>query len=208
MKSYARVFLLVSFLITTISVSGQVVQNMTSERVREAIALGTSTKEVRPYKIQEKARWSWPPLIGYYTTPFIRVALAANAAKRRYQSFTEANVTPEMTVPAIEVYAPSHSVGGAEIANVVTVVLLPHGSKDTSRAIQPEKMEDVTEQYKNLFGFTGEGGGKVAFFPLDAWSENYDVHVVFDREIPSSQGSGSRGGCTDCKARIYLDKIQ
>jgi hypothetical protein len=59
----------------------QIVQDMTPERIREAIAFGTSSKELRPYKIQAKAHWSWPPLIAVYTTPFLRVALAANGAK-------------------------------------------------------------------------------------------------------------------------------
>lgn len=186
----------------------QVIQEMTPERIREAIALGMSGKDVRPYRIQEKARWSWPPLIGFYTTPFLRVALAANAAKKRYQPFTEADVTPDMIAPEVQVYAPSHDLGGAVIANVVAVVLLPRDSRDASRAIQPTRIQDVTEQYKNLFGYTGEGGGKVASFPLAVWTERYDAHVVFDRPIPSSQSATAMGGCTDCKSHIYLSKIR
>src|SRR6266852_2889069 len=89
----------------------QVVHDMTPDRIREAIELGTKSKELSPYRIQEKARWSWPPLIAVYTTPFLRVALAANAAKRQYHAFTEADVTPEMTAPEIHVYATSKSLG-------------------------------------------------------------------------------------------------
>jgi hypothetical protein len=186
----------------------QIVREMTPERVREAIAFGTKTKDLRPYRIQEKARWSWPPLIAVYTTPFLRVALAANAAKKQYRAFTEANVTPEMIAPEIQIYAASQSLGGTAIANVQTIVVLPHNSKDSSRAIHPARMNEASVEYKNLFGFSGEGTGMLAVFPLDVWTENNEVHVVFDTGIPSSNGAGSLGGCTDCKVRIYLEKVR
>ena len=106
----------------------QIVQDMTPERIREAIALGTNAKELRPYKIQEKARWSWPPLISVYTTPFLRVALAANAAKKRYKRFTEVDVTPDMTALEIHVYAASQS---------ITVTCWPNQRTRSSSRISP-----------------------------------------------------------------------
>jgi hypothetical protein len=181
---------------------------MTPERIRDAIALGTSAKGLTAYRIQEKARWSWPPLIAFYTTPFLRVALAANEAKRRYKSFTEAEVTPEMTAPEIQVYAPSQSVQGAEIANVEAIVVLPHNSKDTNQAVHPTRTGEASQEYKNLFGFSGEGRGMLAVFPLDVWQESNEVHVVFDRAIPGSRGPKAVGGCIDCRSRIYLDRVR
>ena len=186
----------------------QVVRDITSDRIRDAIAIGTKTKDLRPYRIQEKARLSWPPLIAVYTTPFLRVALAANAAKKQYRAFTEANVTAEMIAPEIQIYAASQSLGGTAVANVLTIVVLPHNSKDSSRAVHPSRMNEASEEYKNLFGFTGEGKGMLAVFPLDVWTENNEVHVVFDTGIPSANGYGSLGGCTDCKSRIYLEKVR
>ena len=111
--------------VVTMSAQGQIVREMTPERIREAIALGTKAREVAPYKIQEKARFSWPPLIAVYTTPFMRVALAANAAKKRYKPFTAADVTPEMLAPEIHVYAASQPLEGTAIASVETIVVLP-----------------------------------------------------------------------------------
>jgi hypothetical protein len=186
----------------------QIVQEMSPERIREAIAFGRSVKELSPYKIQEKARWSWPPLLGVYTTPFRRVALAANVAKKHYRQFSEADVTPEMIAPEIQIYVPSRSVEGTSIANVETIVILPFNSKDKSQAVLPKRMNQASEQYKNLFGFIGEGSGMLAAFPLEVWREDNEVHVVFDRRIPSSQGLGARGDCTDCKSRIYLKTIR
>ena len=189
-------------------VQAQIVYPMSPERIREAISLGTSARALGPYRIQEKARWSWPPLIAVYTTPFLRVALAANAAKNRYQQFTEADVTSAMIAPEIQIYAPSQSVQGTAIANVETIVVLPYNSKDASQAVHPAQLKEASQEYKNLLGFTGEGRGMLAIFPLDAWQESNEVHVVFDMAIPSSHGPSARGGCIDCKSRIYLEKIR
>lgn len=203
------VLLTVCFVVTlSTQASRQIVQEMTPERIREAIALGIKSKELAAYKIQEKARWSWPPVIGVYTTPFMRVALAAHTAKKRYRPFTEVDVTSEMVAPEIHVYAASRPLEGAAIANVETIVVLPYNSKDLSQAVHPTSVIEASEQYKNLFGFTGEGRGMLATFGLDVWREENEVHVVFDKEIPSSKGPGARGGCTDCRSRIYLEKIR
>ena len=129
-------------------VQAQIVRDMTPERIREAIALGTKSKELGWYRIQEKARFTWPPLIAVYTTPFLRVALAANAAKKQYKPFTEADVTPDMIKPEILVYAESHAVLGTDIANVETIVVLPHNSKDASQAVHPTEMKDASQEYK------------------------------------------------------------
>lgn len=188
-------------------IHAQIIRDMTPERIREAIALGTKAKDLGWYKVQEKARFSWPPLIAYYTTPFLRVALAANDAKQHYKTFTASDVTPDMTTPQIVVYAPSQAVEGAEIANVETIVVLPHNAKDPSRAVHPAEQKDASEEYKNLVGFTGEGRGIVAIFPIDVWQEGSDVHVVFDKAIPSSMGPNAVGGCTDCKSHIYLKNV-
>jgi hypothetical protein len=187
-------------------VQAQIIRDMTPERIREAIALGTKSKDLRWYSVQEKARFTWPPLIAVYTTPFLRVALAANAATKQYKTFTEADVTPDMIKPEILVYAESHTVQGADIANVETIVLLPHNSKDANQAVHPTEMKDVSQEYKNLLGFSGEGKGLVAIFPIDAWNENNDLRVVFDKTIPGS--SGGLGACRDCKSRIYLGNVR
>ena len=189
-------------------VQAQIVRDMTPERIREAIALGTKSKDLGWYRIQEKARFTWPPLIAVYTTPFLRVALAANAAKKQYKPFTEADVTPDMIKPEILVYAESHAVLGTDIANVETIVVLPHNSKDASQAVHPTEMKDASQEYKNLLGFNGEGKGLVAIFPIDAWNENDDVRVVFDKTIPGLNGPNALGGCKDCKSRLYLGKVR
>lgn len=45
-------------------------------------------------------------------------------------------------------FAPSHPVQGTEIANVESVVLLPHDSKDPGKAIQPTTTKDASQEYR------------------------------------------------------------
>jgi len=129
-----------------------------------------------------------------------------DAAKRQYKPFTEADVTPDMIKPEILVYAEPHAVQGTDIANVEAIVVLPHNSKDASQAVHPTEMKDASQEYKNLLGFSGEGKGLVAIFPIDAWNENNDLRVVFDKTIPGSRPG--LGACRDCKSRIYLGNVR
>ena len=186
----------------------QIITDMSPERIRQAIAFGTSERDLGWYRIQEKARWSWPPLIATYTTPYLRVALAANEAKKRYKIFTAAEVTPDMLAPVIVVRAWSRYSVDREVANVLMIVLLPHDSKDAAEAIHATEMQDASQ-----FGFTEKGKGLLAVFPLESWREDKDLRVVFDREIPGSHADdahlpSSTGSCKDCKSRIYLKSVQ
>jgi len=196
------------FLVAASTAGAQIVSDMTPVTIREAIAMGTKAKDLGWYRIQEKARFTWPPLIALYTTPFLRVALAANNAKKHYKVFTEADVTHEMLAPEIQVLVPSQWADGGAIANVETIVLLPHNSKDASQAIHPAQTKDPPEEYKDIPGFPGGGKSLIAIFPIAVWKEGNDVRVVFDRAIPGAMGPKALGGCTDCKARLYLDKVR
>jgi hypothetical protein len=60
--------------------------------IDEAIQFGLKSKNIELYKLPAPARWSWPPRVGGYTTPFLRVALAANAAKRKYKTSAAVDV--------------------------------------------------------------------------------------------------------------------
>ena len=176
----------------------QIIHDITPEQIREAIAYGNSAKELSAYKIQYNSVLTLTFVVfGSYTTPFLRVALAANTAKKRYVRFTETDVTPEMTANEIHVLAPSIPLG-ARVANVETVVVTPINSRDLSQTVQPKRMFEVNAEYKNLFGFTGQGRGMLAVFPLDVWRDGNEVHLVFD-QFP---------GGTDCKVKIRVDKIR
>ena len=201
-----RLCLVIAFPVTVASASAQIVTEMTPERIEEALK-------------QEKGETCFPlktdtPMgmqstyVGCFTTPFSRVAQAAQAARKKYKNFTAADVTPDMIAPHLEVLAPSHDpVGqGPGRTNVEAVVITPRKSKDRGAAIQPIISEEMTAEYKNLMGATFEGRGMRAVFPLSALSEANEVHVVYDEETCIVGGWGKF--FEDCPAKLKLDRVR
>lgn len=180
----------------------QIVQAMTPELIREAIAVGQADKEAGAHRLKTKGI-----NVGFFTTPFSRVALAARRAKALYKPFTEADVTPEMTVPQLEVYAGSVSVSAPlppGIANVQTVLIMPKGSKDVGAAIQPTTTSEASEEYRNMMGAVLEGKSIHAVFPLDALKPGREVVVVYDRIV----GENYIRKCTECRVELDLKGVR
>ena len=143
--------------------------------------------------------------IAVYATPLDRVVAASYAAAQSYRPFTTADVTEEMLAPELHIYASAMPLKDVPvIANVVTVVVMPYDSKDRSRAIQPIRVMEMATTFRNLLGFSGEGTGRTAVFPLDVLSKNNAVHVVFDRDVPLGSDVNANSSCTDCRARFEL----
>lgn len=181
----------------------QVVTEVTPVLIQEAIDGGAPGM----YRLQESSGWGNEPLLGYFTTPYSRVALAAAAARKRYKTFTPADVTPEMLAPELHVYAVSRAIEGRmnAIANVEAVVVMPYKSKDRSAVVQPTSTTELTEEYQNLMGAVASGRSILAVFPLSVLDEKNEIRVVFDRYVP---GSTLLKGCTDCGVRFKLDKVR
>jgi hypothetical protein len=180
----------------------QVVTDMTPVLIQEAIDSGAPG----PYKLQECSGWGNGPLLGYFTTPYSRIVLAAAAARKRYKTFTSADVTADMLAPELHVYAISHAIDGMkEIANVEAVVVMPYKSKDRSAVVLPTSTTALTEEYRNLMGAVANGRSIMAVFPLSVLDENNELRVVFDRHVP---GASMLKGCTDCGVRFKLDKVR
>lgn len=181
----------------------QIVTDMTPELVQEAITKDGSGL----YKLQERTIWGNGPELGYFTTPYSRVALAAALARTHDRPFTPADVAPEMLLPELHVYVTPQAVYGnmTEIANVKAVVVMPYQSKDRSAAIRPTRTEEVTEEYRNLIGAIAKGRSMMVVFPLSVLNENNELRVRFDRYVPGSSGIK---GCTDCGVRFTLEKVR
>jgi hypothetical protein len=168
-----------AFLITAHGLAGvaaeaQVVSEMTPAAIKGAIA---DAKNDGCYTLRR----------GYacFTTPYSRVARAAQAAKKKYEPFTEASVTPEMIAPVVEVLAwpqPSFIMGrgrnGPPI-DVNAIVVMPAKSKDASAAILPTEKVDLDSRYQNMLGASFEAKGLVARFPLSVLIPGNEVRVVY-----------------------------
>ena len=187
-------------------VSAQIVTEMTPEKIREAIAFGTSQKEAPYYEIRLPGFVGsvYKPRLGSFTTPFLRVALAAFEAKKLYKTFTEADVPRELVAPEVYVYGMSQA-DGARIANVQAVVITPKGRHDPASAIRPVSTADVPVQYRNLMGMTAAGKNLMAVFSLEAFREGNEVHIVFDSGV--HDGAKAKF-CEDCFVELKLDKVR
>jgi hypothetical protein len=189
----------------------QVVVATTPESFDEAIRLAADEKAARnflsSYIVQTRAGWGNGPLIGSFSTPFARVVQAALAARKRGESFTTTNVTPDLIVPELHVIATSQlsATDDAMMASVQSVILAPHGSKNAADVVQPLKTMELTEDYQNLNGTTFEGSGVVAIFPLSALTPNSEIRVVFDR---IARGSSALSTCRECVVPLNISRIR
>src|SRR5687767_13096323 len=117
---------------------------MTSVAVADAIKEGTTAKNVRFYPAR-----GGPFEIGAnvgvaYSTPYVRVAFAANEAKRRYKPFTQADVTDELRAPELRVYAPAWAASDKRtIVSSEAIVVLKGWDKGS--VIQPTSTQEMTE---------------------------------------------------------------
>ena len=189
-----------------VSASAQVLTNLTPDDVKRAIAYGTKEKNVELQEIKTRSGFAWDSdkvRWGFYSTPYLRVAIAANKAKRQYKSFTEQDVTPEMVAPELHVYATAASLGGLKVANVEAVVISKAGEKDRSKVIRPTNMAELPAEFQNIFGAKVVGRSVLAIFPLEVLSEQNEIHIVFDQRIASGAT-----GCDDCSMRFKLNGVR
>jgi hypothetical protein len=214
---------------STILHGQHVVSGMTPQLIAEAIKAGEKG-DVSDGAITKSSGWSWGSIrIATFSTPFMRVAMAARQAKKAYQKFTPADVTPEMIEPELHIYAwpqvngadkPRRDpIGGNAIydkapvggVNVTAVVITPQkGNQDEkmAAAIRPSRFEEMTALWQNLFGAEIRTLGMVAVFPLSALSDDNEVHVIYDK--PATMGTNAIGGmhCEDCNAGFNLKKVK
>jgi hypothetical protein len=180
--------------------------------------------------ITKSSGWSWGSVhIATFSTPSMRVAMAARQAKKAYRKFTAEDVTPEMIAPELHVYAwsqvnganqPSRDpVGGNAIydsappgaANVTAIVITPKKGKQEEKmaaAIHPTRFEKMPILWQNLFGAEIRAFGMVGVFPLSALSDQNEVHVIYDKA--ATMGTNAMGGrhCDDCSAGFPMKKVR
>ncbi len=164
--------------ILALFLAGAVVTELTPELIREAIAYGAKEKKLKAYKLGGRSiTQNRPGAVAYYTTPFLRVALAASEAKTTYKEFTEKDVTPDMIGPEVAIIASAFVPTGSKNVDSVkaVVVFLADG-----KPLQPDRIEPFTDEYSNAYGKKEEGHGIRAYFPLSVLRANTEVRVVME----------------------------
>lgn len=169
---------------------------LSSEDIREAIAAASNKKQPGCYLLEPKASIGTKlgETVGCVSTPYTRVVAAAREATAKYKTFSEADVTPDILGEPgqVQVVGVARSHGSGVVSSVISIVVLPRGVKDPSRAIHPSSTSDVPEVFKNLMGASFDGKGMLAVFPTTAL-HGTEIHVVYD----------GHGLCTDCKVNVH-----
>jgi hypothetical protein len=156
--------------------------------INEAILLGQK-KGAHPYSLANKI-FGIGGDEGSFTTPFLRVAIAATEAKKKLMIFGPSDVTEEMLAPVLivkayplfgEKYSDSHR--GAE-----HVVIKKCGSKDPADAIQPISIKPYDETHSTSGGGIITKQGLEAIFPLDAFKEGYEFFFLYEE----ASGTGNK----------------
>ncbi len=177
----------------------QIVTEMTPARIQEAMA----DKKAGCYDLKKG--------FACFTTPYSRVAFAAREARKKYEPFTEKQVTPEMVAPVVEIFAlpqPSFIFGSGHVGPLIGVkriVVMPAKGTDPSQAIQPLEQLDLDQRYSELLGSDWEAKGILARFPLAVLTVANEVRVIYD-------GKGCAGWHTkpseECVFRFDLKDVK
>lgn len=157
-----------------------IVAHMTPELILDAIEAG-ETKRVSAVPIQAKGSWGASPLpMATFTTPYLRVALRASNAKKKYQRLRPEDIDPADLEPVIHVFANSRPSKGPGVYDVQAIVVMPAKSKNRDLAVHPIVAKPITEQWRNLLGYTDEGSAMFAIFPLSVLGKTNELRVVYD----------------------------
>jgi hypothetical protein len=145
--------------------------------VQQAIDIGAG-KDVRPYPLKRIG-----VQLASFTTPFLRVAIAATDAKKKLMKFDGSMVTDEMLQDVVIVRVPP--IMGRDMSSpkegVAHVVIKKPKSKNPEDALQPTTEEPFTESASNLMGAKIEKQGIIATFPLSALKEGQVFFIIYER---------------------------
>lgn len=189
-------------------IHGQAVRTLDAVAIQRAMAVGASTARLEPYAITAQtsglSKGRGDTAIGVYTTPYLRVALAARDAKKLYRPFTAADVTEAMVRPVMEVFGLSQpqetflSGRTGVIGNVREILITRVGGQ--GGATRPIESVPIPMIWKNLLGFSAESDGLMATFPIELLTAENELHVIYDIKVKRL--------CDDCVMRFKPDKVK
>jgi len=140
-----------------------------------------------------------PREVAAFTTPFLRVALAARNAKENYKEYRAVNVKPELTSPTLQMVmfqlqdvVSGGLVNGTSIQRVpiapTQVVVLPKDSKDPSRVTRPLNLRRDIQSYMWM-GTSMSRVAVIATFPIGVFSKENEFVMIYEQDLGLS-GNG------------------
>jgi hypothetical protein len=188
----------------------QLVTLMDTNRVEEAFRLAAderaSARFLDAYVLQTRAGWGNGPLIGSFSTPFSRVVQAAVAARRKAMPIGVSDVPAKLLAEELHVVATAQKgwPDDTMIATVQSVVLTMPGTSGPS-VVQPQRTEELTTEYRALYGISSTEPGIVAIFPLAALTPGSVIRVTFDRP---ARGLTGLSMCRECVIPVDLRRVR
>jgi hypothetical protein len=136
--------------VTLLSSGAGAQQNLASlsvEALQEAIRLGlneeASAKFLRPFVLQTKTGMGTSPLLGYCSTPLVRVVLAASNARKEGRSLEAPDVAADLLAPEFQVLLlPQQKAYESSLATINSVTLV-NRADGQDRVVCPHQLQGM-----------------------------------------------------------------
>lgn len=188
----------------------QLLVNVTPVQIEEALQLASDEKAARKflqsYVVQRHSGIGTGPLLGYFSTPFSRIVLAALAARKEGKDFASSDVSPELLVPELHVFVLSQTAAYDPVpARMEAVVIASRTSNDADAIVRPVRAVPASRQDYLLYGVTAGDGSTVAIFPLSAIGAGKNIRVIFSHVV---RGSSAITNCKECAVPIGIARLR
>lgn len=207
-------FTLFAFVMIAIAfeaVAQELIVNPSPAQIEEAIRLAGDEKAasrfLQAYVVQSRSGMGTGPLLGYVSTPFSRVVLAARAARKEGKAFASADVTADLVAPELHVIVLAQTAAYDPLpARLETVVITSNAGAGSDARVEPLRMVAARKEDYAFFGLSSGGDpATVAVFPLTAATPGRSIRVTFTTVI---RGSSALTNCKECAVPLGANRLR
>jgi hypothetical protein len=203
--------LIAAFVLLSSGTTGRAEQlavTLSQEQIREAIELASdekaATKFLQAYVLQSRSGMGSGPLIGYMSTPYARLVLAARAAKKDGKAFSAADVAPDLVSPELQVIMLNQSAAYDAATSVAQVVTVVRGTPPAT--VEPIRRATATDDHYRLYAVSRDNAGALVLsFPLDVVVQGSQIRVAYSHVV---RGSSAITYCKDCLVPIGAARLR
>jgi hypothetical protein len=187
----------------------RITASLAPDDVNEAIRLAGdpngAAKFLQPYIVQSRSGMGTGPLIGYLSTPFSRVVLAARAAQKDGKTFSAADVTADLIVPELHVIVLNQVAAYDPVAAVAQLVVVA-ANGPSGEPIEPTRRGSVTQEHYRLYAIPRDNAGALMVtFPLDVVTPGRQIRVTYTHVV---RGSTAATNCKECVVPLAATRLR
>jgi hypothetical protein len=147
---------------------------------------------------------------GTVTTPFTRVAGLAKQARLAYKPSIRRRSPRTSSRPKSMCMRQRTTTKSITRTSKPSSSRRRRGSPDEkfARAIKPSRFVEIPAEYRNFLGGTFQGKSMMTVFPLSAWNEDNELHIVYSEPISAILSTGEVDLCRDCTGKIALKRLR